>query len=475
MSEKLALNVIAKDEKQQVDRIIINYEKYFDELCFAIDDEDTFKHCVASYHQLSNVKFFKYDWDEDEIKEGYPKFDKKRNFLADHTESTYYVRIDTDDEIDKPEIIRDSFDLMVKRNFDIVMYLYIYSQLKGGRIEHWRETIIKKRPDIYWKKSIHENMFVENQKLYKALRDDRVQIIHNVTEEHHAKSSKRNLKLLLREYQRDKQNTDPRTLAYIGRVFMGHGWFKEAIPFLEMLVDKSGWDDDKYFGWVQLSECWRELDRLDNAIGACNEALAISTKFPDAYLQMGVIYLTKESYQKALDWLMPGLVRPKPDTMFVLDTTVYTWRANLNAALAFFGKGDFERAIQYFFKAKKIAPSEAIITKLESIFINAYSNSMFIKNFNWFIKYLETNDRTKIIKLFDIVPKKILRDERIHYMRHRYEKPHLWSDKSIVMFCGNAPEEWTPASVHTGIGGSEEAVIYLSKELVLPNFAIKRQ
>lgn len=37
---------------------------------------------------------------------------------------------------------------------------------------------------------------------------------------------------------------------------------------------------------------------------------------------------------------------------------------------------------------------------------------------------------------------------------------------SIGFICGESVEEWNPLSIHKGVGGSEEATIYLSKELV---------
>jgi hypothetical protein len=43
-----------------------------------------------------------------------------------------------------------------------------------------------------------------------------------------------------------------------------------------------------------------------------------------------------------------------------------------------------------------------------------------------------------------------------------------WDNNSIVIY-SNFPfhvEDWSPLSVNKGIGGSEEAIIYLSQELV---------
>jgi len=462
MKEKLALNVIVKDEIKDVERIVSKYGQYFDEICIAVDkDYKKFKEIFKD-----KVRVFKYKWRDD--------FAHKRNFLAEKTNSKYYMRIDCDDDIENPEKIKDTFELMIKKNFDVVYYYYLYSKNEYGNYdaEHWRESIIKKRPDIYWKKEIHENIFIENQNNFTALRDNRVKIIHNSDEGHHKKSSERNLKLLLKEFEKNGKDTDPRTIAYLGRMYMGMGEWKKSIPFLEILTEKSGWDDDKYFGWIHLAECWKHLGNLDYAIASCNEALAINTKFPDAYIQLGAIYLIKEDFQKSLDWTMPGLVRPLPDTMFVIDPTTYGWRVRMNAALAFIGIGDYENATKYYKQAEQLAPKEPFVINTKKMFEESYEDNLFFTRFLWITKYLKDRYPKKVSSFVDTIPEGAFKDERFCELRNRFAKPKQWAENSVVIFCGQAWEDWAAPSVVKGIGGSEEAVIYLSKELSNLGYAV---
>jgi 2-polyprenyl-3-methyl-5-hydroxy-6-metoxy-1,4-benzoquinol methylase/tetratricopeptide (TPR) repeat protein len=455
---QLALHVIAKDEVNEIDRIIHDYRQYFDELCFAVDDERVFNDCREAYKIDKDIKFFKYEWCDD--------FSNKRNFLVGRTESPYYFRMDCDDEIEHPGNIKDLFKKAVELSLDIVYLPYIYSRDEDGNCfaEHWRETIIKKQPSVYWKKSIHENIFAEDESKIKSMKADNIRLIHNLTPEHAANSTKRNLILLIKEFEQDKENTDPRTIAYIGRVFMGQGYWKESIPFLELLIKKSGWDDDKYFAWVHLAECHKSLGNLDLAIGACNEAFEINTSFPDAYICKGSIHLMKENYDKALDWLMYGLVRKKPDTMFCIDPSVYGWRVRMYVALAYLGKGMYEDALKWFFEAKALAPKNQAVISKEKTFIEAYESSKYIQDLLGVIKY--TNNPESAEKIVETIPNNILQDERGWVVKNKFAKPVYWSRKSVVIFCGLSWEDWTPPNVLSGIGGSEEAVIYLAKALV---------
>jgi 2-polyprenyl-3-methyl-5-hydroxy-6-metoxy-1,4-benzoquinol methylase len=451
---QLALAIIAKDEVEELKRIVKNYAQYFDEIAIAYDNDIIYQELWKE----EKVKLYPYTWCDD--------FSHKRNFLADKIQSEYYFRLDCDDEIEHPENIKSLFKKIIEFDLNIVYFPYIYSRDPDGNCiaEHWRETIIKKRPDIYWKKTIHENIFAEDESKLKGMKADSVRIIHNLTKEHANESTKRNFKLLVKEYQQDGENTDPRTIAYIGRALMGSGAWKESIPFLELLIKKSGWDDDKYFAWVHLAECHKSLGNLDLAIGACNEALEINTSFPDAYISKGTVHLMKGNYEKALDWLMYGVVRKKPDTMFVIDPSVYGWRVRIAIALAFLGLGKYEEALNWYQQAKSLSPTNNDIISKERTFIDAYEENKYIQDLTGVIKY--TKDVESVAKIVETIPKEVLKDERGWAIKNKYAEPIYWSRKSVVIFCGMSWEDWTPPNVLSGIGGSEEAVIYLSKELV---------
>jgi len=454
----LALNVIVKDEIKDVERIIKDYAQYFDELCFAIDDDKVLQQLVLN--NTSNcIKFYKYTWCDD--------FSHKRNLLAEKTQSPYYFRIDCDDEIQNPENIKLIFDRMVAKGMDLVFMPYIYSRDKDGNcnVEHWRETIVKKRPDLYWKKSIHENLIYPDDADVQGFKTDMIKIIHNVDPQHFLDSQERNLGYLLKEFVQDKEKTDPRTISYIGRIYMGLGKFKEAIPYLELLIAKSGWDDDKYFAWIHLANCHKELGDYTMAIASCNEALEMNMKFPDAYIIKGTVYLLKEDYDKALDWFMYGLVRKKPDTMFVIEPSLYTYKIRYFISLAYLGKGDYQNAIRFFNEAYKLAPSDEELKSKSVFFKEVFENENYITHLLWLLNYTKEKDKSKIKFLVDSIPKNFPSDERIWKIRHDYGEAEVHATNSLVIYCGSSWEDWSPASVIKGIGGSEEAVIYISKEL----------
>ena len=454
---KLALAIIVKDELSLVKEILSKNACYFDEVAIAVDNNiEEFNKLCEIY---SNLRVHSYTWIKD--------FSHKRNFLASKIESEYYFRMDTDDIIINPHNINKIFERVVSEKIDVVYLKYDYSRDIDGNnnANHWRETIIRRTPDIYWKKAIHENLYIEDQSKYKGVKDDKVEIFHNITNEHAEESRARNWEYLKEEFRRDGVNTDPRTIAYIGRMLIGMKKYKEAIKFLQLLIQKSGWDDDKYFAWINLAQCYRWEGNLQDSIASCNEAIAINTEFPDAYLQLGEIYIDKQDYKKAVHWIEIGMSKPVPDTMFVLDGSVYTVRCKVNLSIAYFGLGDYIKADKLMSEAIVLAPNNDFIKANKDNFKEAAKNTEFIQHLSYLVNYIRDNEKGLLSNLIKSIPKKMFRDERIAALRNMYGESNKWPDNSVAIFCGPAWETWAAPSVLTGIGGSEEAVVYLSKEL----------
>jgi len=450
---KLALAIIAKNEVKEIERIVKDYGKYFDEIVVGYDSD---------IHELSHlpIKVYPYVWKKD--------FADKRNFVASKVESEYYLRLDCDDELINPQNIREIFDIAVKNGVDVVYVPYLYGFDEDGNCvaEHVRETIIKKSDNFYWMKPVHENIHIIDQSVFKPLKTDRFKIKHNLTDEHARESMLRNLEILLDEYNVDGENTDPRTIAYIGRAFIDLCDYRKAIPFLEKLIDKSGWDDDKYFAWIDIASANQHMGNIDSSIAACNEALGINTSFPDAYTKLAELYIYKKEWRKALDWQLLATTKKTPDTMYVINPSVYNIRPLVNLAIIYYNLGEFKRALEFIRKAKTLAPSNDFVKSNIALFEEMYQNDKVVKEIIGLALYLAIHDKNRLKHIVDIIPSKVKYDERICEVINRCAEPKVWGKDTVVFYCGQAWEDWADPSVLTGIGGSEEAVVYLSRELV---------
>jgi tetratricopeptide (TPR) repeat protein/glycosyltransferase involved in cell wall biosynthesis len=446
----VSLCIIAEDQVEAVKNIVEKYGKFFKEVLVAGDTRHD------EFRQLP-IKYFEYKWIDD--------FADKRNFLAGKVETPYYFRLDTDDEILGAENIPQMVERAKATDVDVVFCHYLYGFDDDGNCnaEHYRETLIKKTDKCEWNKKVHETLFWENQTDIRTVKDDSVQIKHNVEPDHALKSSKRNIQILLQEFKEDGENTDPRTIGYIGRSFLGLGDWQKAIFFLTKLIEKSGWAEDKYFAWCQISEAWLRLGDCDKSIDCALIALKQNPSYPDAYLKLGQAYLDQHKFKEALYWYKAGVEKPKPETLVVLDPAYYTYITWINVAMCFLGVGDCDKAIEWLNKAKAVSPSLPSVKTAEKMILAAKENNDFFYHLLSLLKVVNKDNPKKLKNIFDIIPDKFKKDERAFKLRAKFSTPVY--NKGITFFCGAAYEDWADPSVSFGIGGSEEAVIYMSREL----------
>ncbi|HPS61323.1 MAG TPA: methyltransferase domain-containing protein [Candidatus Cloacimonas sp.] len=454
---KLSLAVIAKDEINQIDRIIRDYRQYFDELVFAVDDQAVFDACISAYHQFPEIKFYKYEWVND--------FSHKRNFLAGKITGDYYVRIDTDDAFLNPDRIRPLAEFANNNKYTVVMCFYIYSKDDDGNpnATQYRETIIKNTGSIYWNKKIHECILPRSIANYKVHIDETLRIDHLIDFEHARKSIIRNLEYLIAEYNQNKENTDPRTIAYLGRTFFTLKDFDKAIFFLQKHIQGSGWDEDRYTSWCYLSEIFNHKKDFEKAIACANEALAERPSYPDAYFKLHDIYFQMGAWDKSIAWGETGFTKEMPKSMMVLDPSAWTWRPALSMAFCYLQTGDVDKAYKFFSYAKKLAPTIAWVKENEPVFKKAIQEKVFAEQFHNVYKFLKARNPENLKLLTEAIPDDI--DVPILTgLKRLHSDPRDWKDNEICIICPMSAEPWSPESIKTGIGGSEEAVIRLSEQ-----------
>jgi tetratricopeptide (TPR) repeat protein len=294
-----------------------------------------------------------------------------------------------------------------------------------------------------------------------------VVIDHNLTEEHSAESAQRNLSFLLDEYEKDGDKTDPRTLYYIANTLTEMRKFEEAIPFFTKHIKQCGWPEEKYFSTHFLAQCLHLLGRTDEAITVALSATKIIPKWSLAYFDLAQFYSDTGQSANVIEWTLTGLAKeqPQPQDYFINDLD-YTLFPMGRLADAYMQTGEFEEAYKIAARLRKEYPKDPRVEELykTSKIVNADEN--FVKSFITVALRVRSTDRIKATKLFEALPMDLDGDIRLQQVRTLCLPPKTWDDNSIVIFCGKGNgEEWSPASVHTGIGGSEEAVIHMSQEL----------
>ena len=52
----------------------------------------------------------------------------------------------------------------------------------------------------------------------------------------------------------------------------------------------------------------------------------------------------------------------------------------------------------------------------------------------------------------------------MEFLKKTLKKTKQWPKRSIIWYCGNSQEPWSPLSLEKGVAGAQTAVIYLSRE-----------
>jgi len=449
---KISACLIVKNEESNLKKLIPQLKQFADEIVI-VDTGSTDK----TKEVAKDCKVYDFKWIDD--------FSAARNFSYEKATGDWIIWIDGDDKILNPKAVRKVVEDAEKNNIDWVFIEYLYSFDEWGNCiaRHWKQRITKANTG-HWVKTVHED-FVSDQEVRMG-KDHQVKIVHQHKAKDAKVSAKRNLDILMEEYKKDGDKTDPRTLLYLGDTYMAQRKFSEAIPFFLNHAKQSGHYEHRYFSMIKASKCLNFLKRYDEAINLALEATKIVPDWQDAYYQLAEIYFNMEDYPKVINWIEVGLKKEHANTVAVLNDLDYTLFPLGRYAISLLQAQRFDEAKKVSdYLEYKLKINHPEIDKLKIMVNDAVETENYVKGVINASMTIYRKKRPFLSKFMETIPEPLDEDIRIQQFKHTFTQPKTWSDKSIVIFCGNSLEDWSDPSVIKGIGGSEEAVIYMGREL----------
>lgn len=437
----VALSMIVKDEFAEVELLLSQAFDYFDQINVVVSDKPTYNKLKKNFpDEKVNLKYR--EWNN--------RFDEARNVALDMCTTDFFFWLDADDTFDF-RAIPQLVDIATENGIDAIFMPYNYMQDDQGNCitRHWRERLVRLGRGYSWRGWVHETCISDEKVVTHKVN---FEVKHNATVDDAKGSYERNHVILEEAYA---ATGDPRYLHYLGMSYFTGKDYEKAGELLTDYLEVGGSIEDVYRTLGLLSECAYHLGKFDLALEYATKCATLKPEYPMAYWLLAQYEADQDNYLEALEWVKVSESKPDPETLSVWDPSSRE-RATLIAARCLFMLERYNEALQQMRKIQHLPEVQDVVEDFyEQADAEAFVNLLpkIRKFFN--------NDK----ELFEALCPAIRYDKRIKQLRNLATVPTTWTDRSIVIFCGQGYEEWGPHTLDKGMGGSEEAVVYLAPEL----------
>ena len=474
--------MIVKDdsELEGLRQAILSVKNYVDAIYITANGKEVKQ--IEQYCKVNKYNYSYLKWSDD--------FSKARNFNFSQVPEgfDYIFWMDADDILAGGEHLRSVAEMAKANGKDVVFFTYWYGctfegealpkNIKEVLMEHNRERLIKPGA-IVWKGRLHEtpipaegakNNYTKYQ--YNAEKQPIV-VVHTSKDSDLMEKMLRNKRILELQLddERRKGEADPRTLLYLMKIYSEAGNEKEmklCLDYGEEYLTKSGWNEERATCYEQMGIVWGKLNNYKKSVECFHHAIEEWPNQPLLYIRLATAYFNLGNYSFAQRWMNFGanLDIDNGGSNLTNMKAMKTMYAELLLKLHWNANRDTKKALE----AAKLLYSEIPTQQnLEQVnFIEDFDKlNDACGDVDRLTKYLEaTKYEDAIIPLLDVLPDGITTNPFAQKIRQRFSKPRRWADNEICYFAnfGNAHfEKWDMSSLKTGIGGSETAVLELSK------------
>lgn len=468
--------MIVKHFDEQLEKCLNSVREHVDHIYITVTDHEVNmstevgKLTTSIFNQETHPEAF---FEDGTIK----RFDLARTFNFSQAKEDWILWLDSDDTLKNPEKLQELCQKGEAMGVSgwAFKYIYLWDQ-KTNEVQrqHWKTQLIKNDGSLEWVGWVHEDLLPKggDPNIMQAKECTR---IHWRTLEQYPVSQNRNLKILKAKLEAEGDNPDPRTLFYYGSELTTiPEMVEEGIEALKVYIELSGWDEERWQAYQYIAGVRQTQEKYEEAIRWYLLSLKERPDFPDAYYGLGLCYQKLNKHERALYWIEQGMTKSMPQTNIPLNPQMYSWRPLSLGAYSCLMLAKFDKAKQLIEAARKLAPQNEYLKELESTVLEAHRQWKVAESYLTVARYLKDKDQATMIQnLISSVPVELRDDPIITRIRNEATPPKVWPKKSIVYFAHGMTEPWSPKNISKGgIGGSEEAIIYLTKEFARQGYEV---
>lgn len=405
-----------------------------------------------------------YSWDKN--------FANARNFNFSQVpaEYDYILWVDADDVVKGAHLIREVAARAQIEVADLVIMNYNYGFDDEGNcnVRHLKTRLVRNDNGVKWVGEIHED-FAPLRQVTTHLNKE-IEIIHLTDPKRVEVAAMRNQ--VIAEEAAKNNPKDPRVYWNLANTYLWNNKLNEAGKIYLQFLEISKSEEERFMTWCNLSSVYTRLGKNDYATEAALEALNLRPWYPDPYFVLGEICFNSGRFRAAQEYIEDGLKKEPP----VLESIVwnpmdYTYNPRLLLGKVYFSINKPRDAIKQFKECLKIRPKSSALKNA----IDAAEKELvkFDAVDAIYKKAMKSSNIEDIKKMIQDVPANMKYYPPLVHLRNTYLVKTKSSGKDVVFYCGYTVHQWNPEIAKTtGVGGSEEAVIQLSKRFAKAGYNV---
>ncbi len=349
----ISICIIVKDEEKVLSRALNSVKDIADEIIIVdTGSKDKTKDIAKNFTN----KLYDFKWEYD--------FSKARNYSFSKATKDYIMWLDADDVILSEDLEKiKELKKNLNTQYDILMFKYNTGFDENGNVNfsYYRERLLKREKNYIWKSPIHEVIELHGKILYTD-----IAITHRKEKNEY---SNRNL-LIFEKMIKEGTTLDARQQFYYARELYYNKKYKKSIKnFNIFLNDKEGWIENKINACIDLSNCYFELNDLENGFISLTRSFLYDKPRAEVCCKIGEFFMLNKQYLKAIFWYKTAsdcLLDLSRGGFYNIDC--YNFIPYIELCVCYYKIGDLENSKKYNELAGKIKPTNSIYLSNKAFF-----------------------------------------------------------------------------------------------------------
>lgn len=442
---KIVLTMITKDEEATIRQCLESIAPHVDEV-IVVDTGSTDKTVEIVREFTDHVHHF--DWVGD--------FSAARQYALDlvPSDADFIVWADADDVVMNAQELRLLAETLPAGADGVVFpYEYAHDRETGECVTFLSRERLLRGPSKrwVWRGIVHEVIAPVDGSQPRFVISDAVRYVHNRPAE--KDTSGRNLELIqkyIEDCDREAITPEARMVVYLGSELMAIGKYEEAINAFHRYLLISEWDEEKYQANHKLADCYRKLERYDEAIITELKGFQIRDDWADGYYGLAECYYHLKDWDRVLRWIERGDLLGPPKTLLITHPLDYSFLPKVFRSIALFNLGNTEEALEVCKQALALVPHDKQLIHNKEVFESVIKIDKTVEALLKLSSELVVHDEPlKALRVLEAAPEHIRHERRVVDAVHKTRSmlAHLTSEGSYLSALSSSVGEPTNSAV----------------------------